>query len=92
MSGKILYWLLATVFLTTASLAEAQQPKKAPRIGFVSGTGDANNPGPSTEAFRRGLRDLGYIEGKNLLVEYRYAEGKSERFPKSCGGTRGTEG
>src|SRR5262245_9512939 len=60
---------------------EAQQPKKIPRIGYVSGTGDASNAGPNLETFRRGLRDLGYIEGQNILVEYRYAEGKSERYP-----------
>src|SRR5262245_48369878 len=55
-------------------VAEAQQPKKVPRIGYVS-SGD-----PSTEsrlaAFRRGLRELGYIEGKNIQIEYRYVEGK----------------
>ena len=62
-------------------MAEAQQPKKVPRIGFGSGTGDTNDPGPSTASFRQGLRDLGYIEGKNILVEYRYVEGKSERYP-----------
>ena len=56
--------------------AEAQQPKKVPRIGYVSGSGDPKTPGPIVEAFRQGLRDLGYIEGKNILVEYRYAEGK----------------
>ncbi len=61
--------------------ATAQQPKKVPRIGYVSGSGDANNPGPYVEAFRQGLRDLGYIEGKNILVEYRYAEGKQDRIP-----------
>ena len=43
---------------------EAQQPVKMPLIGFVSGTGDVNNPGPFVTAFRRGLSDLGYIEGK----------------------------
>jgi putative ABC transport system substrate-binding protein len=60
-------------------VAQAQQLKNIPRIGYVSGSGDANNPGPDVEAFRRGLRDLGYIEGKNILVEYRYIEGKSDR-------------
>ena len=61
--------------------AEAQQPEKIPRIGYLSGTGDPTNPEPQVEAFRQGLRDLGYVEGKNILVEYRYAEGKPDRIP-----------
>jgi putative ABC transport system substrate-binding protein len=61
--------------------AQAQQTKKVPRIGFVSGTGDTHNPGPNIGSFQRGLRDLGYIEGKNIAVEYRYAEGNNERLP-----------
>jgi putative ABC transport system substrate-binding protein len=68
--------------LTLASLAEAQQkPLKVPRIGYVSGTGDPSNPGPYVEALRQGLRDLGYIDGKNIAIEYRGAEGKLERVP-----------
>src|SRR5262245_7750439 len=59
---------------------EAQQPGKIPRIGYVSGADDLNNPGPE-EAFRRGLQELGYIEGKNILVEYRSQEGKADRGP-----------
>jgi putative ABC transport system substrate-binding protein len=81
MSGKIFVWLLTTVLLTTVPPAEAQQPAKVPRLGIVSGTGDPNNPGPELEAFQRGLRDLGYIEGKNILVEYRYVEGRLDRVP-----------
>src|SRR6266550_2807235 len=77
--GNIL--VLATILLTTASLAEAQQPTKIPRIGYVSANGDPNNPGPQVEAFRRELRDLGYVEGKNILIEFRYVEGKSDRIP-----------
>jgi hypothetical protein len=61
-SVKIFIWLLATVLLTTALPAEAQQSAKIPRIGYVSGGGDANNPGPFVEAFRQGLRDLGSRE------------------------------
>ena len=72
------------VMLMLATLgfpAEAQQIKTIPRIGFVSGNGDANNPGPNVEAFRQAMRDLGYVEGKTIRVEYRYIEGKSERIP-----------
>ena len=61
--------------------AEAQQPGKVPRIGYLSGSGDPNTPGPQVEAFRQGLRDLGYIEEKNILLEYRYVEGKQDRIP-----------
>ena len=72
---------LGTFFLTTASLAQAQQPKKIPRIGWLSGGGTADTPGTQFEAFRQGLRDLGYIEGKNILIEHRRAEGKLDRLP-----------
>ena len=57
---------------------DAQQPKKVARIGFVSGVGDPSTPGPLVNAFRQGLRDLGYIEGKNILFEHRSAEGKAD--------------
>jgi putative ABC transport system substrate-binding protein len=80
MSRRIFFWLLATVLLTTASLAQAQQPKKVPGIGFVSGTGDPKTPAPQVEAFRQGLKALGYFEGKNILIEYRYIEGKVDRI------------
>jgi len=58
---------------------EAQQAAKVPRIGYVS-TNLAANPHLS-EAFRQGLRDLGYVEGKNVVIEWRSAEGKLDRFP-----------
>jgi len=80
MKSKFLFWLLITVLLITG-LAEAQQTMKIPRIGFISASGDPNTPGPLVEAFRQKLRDLGYIEGKNILVEYRYAEGDFDRVP-----------
>jgi hypothetical protein len=73
--------LVAVVLLAVAVIAEAQQAKKVARIGYVSSTDDPKTPGPSIEAFQQGLRDLGYIEGKNILVEYRYAEGISNRMP-----------
>lgn len=81
MKSNILLWLLATLLLTTAPPAEAQRPKKVARIGYLSTNGDPSNPPPFVEAFRQALRDLGYVEGKNILVEYRYAEGKLERVP-----------
>ena len=81
MKAKILIYTLLALNLATIHLADAQQPIKVPRIGYVSGSGDANNPGSSVKAFRQGLRDLGYIEGKTILVEYRYAEGVRDRIP-----------
>jgi putative tryptophan/tyrosine transport system substrate-binding protein len=78
----ILGCVLPTVLLLSVSSVEAQQ-QEIPRIGYLAGSGDPNNPGPEVVAFRQGLRDLGYIEGKNILVEYRYryAEGKQDRIP-----------
>ena len=73
--------LLFGFILTSLHLAEAQQPTKIPRLGYVSGTGDASNQGPYVDALRQGLRDLGYIEGKNFVIEYRGAEGKLDRLP-----------
>ena len=69
------------MLLAVAIIAEAQQPKKVPRIGFVPGSGDSNNPGPSVEAFRQGLQDLGYIEGKNIQIESRSMEGTVDSIP-----------
>jgi len=77
---KICFWLLATFVLATASFAEAQQPAGIPRIGLLSGASASSNPA-RIEAFRRRLRELGYVEGKTILIEYRYAEGKLERLP-----------
>jgi putative tryptophan/tyrosine transport system substrate-binding protein len=80
MKKRILVSLLPFLILNFVCLVAAQQPTKVPRIGYVSGFGDANNPGLQVEAFRQGLRDFGYIEGKNILVEYRYIEGKREQI------------
>jgi len=64
--------ILFVVVLLAVAVIAAQQPKKVPRIGYVSGSGNPKTPGPLVEGFRQGLRDLGYIEKKNILVEYRY--------------------
>jgi putative ABC transport system substrate-binding protein len=66
------------VLLALSFASEAQQPGKIPRVGYVAAGGDPNNPGSLVEAFRQGLRELGYIEGKNILVEFRYGEGNRE--------------
>jgi putative tryptophan/tyrosine transport system substrate-binding protein len=71
-----LYCLLITVFLITG-LAQAQQPAKIPRIGLL-GNSAFTNPARN-EAFRQGLRDLGYVEGKNIGIEWRFWEGKQDR-------------
>jgi len=70
---------LATFFLTTASLAHAQQSKKIPRIGFLLATSASANAARN-EGFRQGLRELGYLEGKNIIIEWRYGEGKPDRL------------
>src|SRR6266496_2425411 len=79
MNRRIVIWLLATVFLATVSLAEAQQTTKVPRIGYLSGS-TLSAQATRTEAFRQGLRGLGYVEGKNIVIEWRYAEGKLNRL------------
>jgi putative tryptophan/tyrosine transport system substrate-binding protein len=73
--------ILLTFMLASVVLAEAQQPKKVPRLGYVRVVGDPSTPGPNVESFRRGLRDLGYVEGENIGIEFRYAEGNRERIP-----------
>ena len=78
MTSKIVICLLLTFFLITVSLAQAQQPAKVPRIGYLGGGSRSSYPA-RIEVFRQGLRELGYVEGKNIVVEYRYAEGKADR-------------
>ena len=80
MGRKIIICLLPTALLSIVSFAEAQQPKKIPTIGVLR-PGSLSPPDPLVRQFRQGLRDLGYMEGKNILIEYRYAEGKSDRLP-----------
>ena len=81
MRKKVTGFALSTLLFAVSVSVDAQQPAKTPRIGYVSGTGDASNQGPYVEALRQGLRDLGYIEGKNIVIEYRGAEGKLDRIP-----------
>jgi putative ABC transport system substrate-binding protein len=80
MNSKSLFWLLTTVLLITTPLAEPQQPTKIPRLGFLIASSLSANLA-RTEAFRQGLRALGYVDGKNIVIEWRYAEGKADRLP-----------
>ena len=77
MKSKFIFWLLTTFLLASAGPAPAQQQTKIRRIGIVRG--DANAPAPSVEIFRQSLRELGYVEGENILIEYRYTEGNRDR-------------
>jgi putative ABC transport system substrate-binding protein len=78
MGRKTIIVLLITVALASVDVVEGQQPKKVPWIGFLSAVSPSTNSA-RVEAFRQGLRELGYVEGKNIVVEYRYAEGKQDR-------------
>ena len=79
MKDKILLLVVASFILASFRLAEAQQTTKTiPRIGFISSsTGDSS----MFDAFQQRLRDLGYVEGQNILIEHRYAEGRLDRLP-----------
>src|SRR5262249_27140223 len=72
--------LVAIVLLALGVIAEAQQPTKVPRIGFLRSLPLSANP-YRIDAFRQGLRDLGYVEGKNIVIEWRSAEEKLDRLP-----------
>ena len=81
MRKKIIGFALSAMLFAICFSVEAQQPGKIPRIGYLA---QRNKPTPATpdsaaEAFRQGLRDVGYVEGKTILVEYRYAEGSEDR-------------
>jgi putative tryptophan/tyrosine transport system substrate-binding protein len=73
--------LIAVVFLAGTVITEAQQPKKVYRIGYLSQFEPAREF-PRSETTRLALRELGYVEGQNIAIEYRYAEGKPDRFPE----------
>ena len=74
----LIYGLCAMLFALSFP-ADAQQPKKVPRIGYLSGNFPSSES-VRTEAFLQGLRELGHVEGKNVVIEYRFAEGKLDRL------------
>jgi len=84
MTRKIIICLLTTALLSTVSLAEAQQTGKVHRIGVLSSSSPSLHAS-RLDALRHGLRELGYVEGQNTIIEYRYAEGKLDRLPNLAG-------
>src|SRR6266542_2480812 len=70
---------LVVTFAMCGAVVQAQQPKKVPRIGYLSNT-DPANESTRSEAIRLALRERGHIEGQNIAIEYRYAEGKIDRY------------
>ncbi len=78
MSRKIVALAIALALILLVPLApDAQQSQKVRRIGFLG-----NAPGPFLDAFRQGLRDLGWVEGQNLIIEWRWMQGRPERLPE----------
>ena len=79
--NKKIYWLaLGAMLFALCMPAEAQQPTKIPRIGYLSGSSPSTSPA-RRKAFQQGLRELGYVEGKNIIIEWRFAEEKFDRLP-----------
>jgi ABC-type uncharacterized transport system substrate-binding protein len=72
--------LVGAMLLALCSFAEAQQVTNIPRIGYLNAV-SPSAVSDRVEAFRQGLRELGYVEGKNIIIESRYAEGKLDRLP-----------
>src|SRR5262245_15284643 len=81
MKKKIPSLIFCAMLLALCLPAGAQQPKKVPRIGYLSNT-DPASESTRSEAIRLALRERGYIDGQNIAFEYRYGEGKQDRFPE----------
>jgi putative ABC transport system substrate-binding protein len=80
MSHKIVFLALGAMLLAFCVSAAAQQPTKVPRIGFLA-TVSPSTLSDRVDAFRQGLRELGYVEGKSIVIEWRFAENKADRLP-----------
>ena len=78
-NGFVVLVCVLTTLCVLLARTEAQQRAQTPRVGFLW-IGSASPLSPLVKSFQQGLRDLGYIDGQNVIVEYRYAEGKPERF------------
>ena len=80
MIKEVLSLALSAMLLAPSFPVDAQQAGKIPRIGYLNATSPSTSPA-RVEAFRQGLRELGYVEGKNIVIEFRHAEGKIDRLP-----------
>ena len=80
MRKSVFWFALYTLLFALSVSSQAQQPERIPRLGFLL-LGSPSGQSSALEAFRQGLRELGYVEGKNIHLEKRYAEGKSDRLP-----------
>lgn len=78
--GNVFVFVFCALLIALCLRSEAQPPRKVPRIGFLAVV-SPSAVSDRIEAFRHGLRELGYVEGKNIVIESRYAEGKLERVP-----------
>ena len=81
MNKKITVLTLCALLLALCFPVAAQQPKKVPRLGYLSNF-DPVGDSARAEGIRQALRERGYIEGQNIAIEYRYAEGKRDRYPE----------
>ena len=79
MTKKIIFLALCSLLLAPCSAVEAQQPGKVPRIAYLTAA-SLSDIAARAEAFRQGLRELGYVEGKNIVIEWRDAKGKPDRL------------
>ena len=77
MTKKVPVWLLVIFFLANVCVAQAQEAGKIPRIGYLRAEKPPDN---YIEGFRQGLREHGYVEGKNIIVEYRWADGNEDKL------------
>jgi putative tryptophan/tyrosine transport system substrate-binding protein len=80
MIQRMIPWVVTVIIVAVVSPAGAQQGRKIPRIGILLPSAPADAPGANLEAFLQGLRDLGYVEGRNIILEYRWAENREDRY------------
>ena len=88
MTKKMIFFALCSLLFAPCSTVEAQQTAKLPRIGYLSSA----SPSVVSGAFRHGLRELGYVEGKNIVIEQRYAEDEIRSSSRTCCRTGASQG